>query len=168
MSVSPFNSQPPPVPVAGIRRPTSAELAEPVRPFAPLAACVQHFAAMPSAAGWARRHTADVLDRWDLGELAWAACQVVSELVTSVIIHADAAPSGLIDSCRLTLKLFGDVVAIEVWDPADSQAVQSLRPDTLAKSGRGLTIVERLCVAPLVVFDAPARGKTVVALLARP
>ena len=103
-----------------------------------------------------------------LRELTWTACQVVSELVTNAIIHADAAPAGQIVSCRLTLKLFTDVLAIEVWDRADSQAVQSPCPDPLSESGRGLVIVERLCVAPPMVFGAPGCGKVVVALLARP
>ena len=64
MSASPFNPRLPAVSVAKGRRPTSADPAGPVRPAAPLAACVHRFAATPSAAGWARRHTTDVLERW--------------------------------------------------------------------------------------------------------
>ena len=168
MSASLFNSELPPVPVARVRRPNAAELVVPVRPVVPLAACVQHFASTPSAAGWARRHTTDVLERWGCQELTWPACQVVSELVTNAITHADASSSGQTVSCRLTLKLFSDVLAIEVWDSADGHALQSPCPDLLAESGRGLAIVGQLCVAPLMVFDAPTCGKTVVALLARP
>ena len=168
MSASLFNSELPPVPVAGVPRPNAAELVVPLRPVVPLVACVQHFASTPSAAGWARRHTTDVLERWGCRELTWPACQVVSELVTNAITHTDASSSGQTVSCRLTLKLFSDVLAIEVWDPADGHTVQSPCPDLLAESGRGLAIVGQLCAAPLMVFDAPACGKTVVALLARP
>ena len=83
-------------------------------------------------------------------------------------LQRQSARDSLTVSCQLTLKLFGDVLAIEVWDPADGHAVQSPCLDLLAESGRGLAIVGQLCAAPLMVFVAPTCGKAVVALLARP
>lgn len=167
MSASPFRPQPPPIPVAWLGR-VAPDPSQPARPVPPLAACAQHFAATPSAAGWARRHTADVLARWGLGDLTWSACQVVSELVTNAVVHTDPGRLGAAATCRLTLKLLCDVLAIEVWDPTDDLLCQHSDSDVFAESGRGLGIVGALCVAPPFVFGAPGCGKTVVALLARP
>lgn len=167
MTASPFRSQPPPIPVAGPRQPVPV-LAQPAGEVAPLAAWTQHFAATPTAAGWARRHTADVLDHWRLRDLTWSACQVVSELVTNAVVHTDTGCFGQAASCRLTLKLFSDVLAVEVWDPADGEPRQNSDSGVLVESGRGLAIVGVLCVATPLVIGAPGLGKTVVALLARP
>lgn len=118
MPASSFRPQPPPIPVAlpGCSAPVPSQ---PAHPVASLAACAQDFAATPSAAGWARRHTADVLKHWGLEDLTWSACQVVSELVTNVIIHTNPNRFGTAASCRLTLKLLCDALAIEVWDSED-------------------------------------------------
>jgi hypothetical protein len=60
-----------------------------------------------------------VLKHWGLEDLTWSACQVVSELVTNVIIHTNPNRFGTAASCRLTLKLLCDALAIEVWDSED-------------------------------------------------
>jgi len=68
--------------------------------------------------------------------------------------------------CRLTLKLFSDVLVIEVWDAAEHRPIEVTCADTLAESGRGLGIVDALTVAPLMTFGGRGIGKTVVAVLA--
>ncbi|WP_194924904.1 ATP-binding protein [Catenulispora pinisilvae] len=126
---------------------------------------MQNFAATPSAAGWARRHTTDVLARWGIPELIDDCCLVVSELVGNAVQHAafDEGPA----VCRLVLKLFADAVSLEVWDPSSGGDVRPCVPDVLSESGRGLAIVAALCGAPPLVFAAPGAGKTVVAVIPR-
>jgi anti-sigma regulatory factor (Ser/Thr protein kinase) len=128
---------------------------------------VQHFAATPTAAGWARRHTADVLNGWQAIALVDDAVLIVSELVGNAVRHA-ALAGELPVSCRLVLKLFTDALVIEVWDPSPGTVVRSGDDNPLSESGRGLGIVEALCGAPPVIFAGVGVGKTVVAILPRP
>lgn len=132
-----------------------------------ISAWAQHFAATPTAAGWARRHTADVLIRWRVAEMTDDVCLVASELVGNAVRHA-VGPSGAPVSCRLVLKLFADAVVVEVWDPADGAVVRSSGDDPLSESGRGLAIVEALSGSPVLVYAYPGGGKTVAAVLPRP
>jgi anti-sigma regulatory factor (Ser/Thr protein kinase) len=166
MAASPLDPLSHPIPVTW-RRPlrrveTTFSL---IKPVAPLAACVQRFAATASTPSRARRFTAETLARWRLDELTWPACQVVSELVTNVVTHAEEERLAPVQ-CRLTLKVFSDALAVEVWDPAVWQPAQAGCPSQLDETGRGLAIVEALCVAPPLVFNGPAIGTTIVALLA--
>ncbi|WP_323746119.1 ATP-binding protein [Catenulispora pinisilvae] len=126
---------------------------------------MQEFATTPTAAGWARRHTADVLARWGLSELADDCCLVVSELVVNAIRHA--VPSGPPVVCRLVLKLYADLISVEVWDPSSESDLRPRVEGALSESGRGLAIVAALCGAPPVVFTVPGGGKTVVAVVPR-
>ena len=131
----------------------------------PTAGCAQLFAATPTAAGWARRHTADILARWGVPDLTDDCCLVVSELVGNAVRHAgsDGAPA----LCRLVLRLLVDAVSVEVWDPSPDADVSVREVDELSESGRGLAIVAALCGAPPVVFAAPGDGKTIVAVVPR-
>lgn len=143
---------------------------EPAVPDPPPVACVQYFAATVSAPAWARRHTADVLERWDARDVEWAACLVVSELVTNVVRHAGRRADGIPAPCGLTLRLGPDELAVEVWDPSPELAPQPPggrdRP-ALKESGRGLEIVAALASRPPALHRHPAQGKTIVAVLAR-
>lgn len=181
-------TDPPPIPVRRVPRrpeglplaPTSKALVSVQRPGSPspshtrppafeaertMAGVVQQFAATPSAAGWARRHTADILARWDIPELIDDCCTVVSELVSNALRHA--APDGGPAICRLVLKLLAEGVSVEVWDPSPDGDVCVREADALAESGRGLAIVAALCGAPPLVFAVPGDGKAVVAVLPR-
>lgn len=126
---------------------------------------VQQFATTPTAAGWARRHTADVLARWGLPELADDCCLVVSELIGNAVRHV--ASGGDPAVCRLVLKLFSDAVCVEVWDPSPDADVRPREGELLSESGRGLAIVTALCCTPPLVFEVPGGGKTVVAIIPR-
>jgi serine/threonine-protein kinase RsbW len=184
VAVPSSSCDPPPIPVSG---PSSPRVPEPTKPAPssarkrgqvpqpqprsigrdrPEAGCVQHFAATPTAASWARRHTADVLAQWNVTELKWSACQVVSELVSNAVSHA-AADTGAAAFCRLTLKLSSAVLAVEVLDRFPDAAIRMREADETAESGRGLPIVTALCGRAPLVFVDPGRGKTVVALLPR-
>jgi anti-sigma regulatory factor (Ser/Thr protein kinase) len=126
---------------------------------------VQQFAITATAAGWARRHTADVLTRWGLPELADDCCLVVSELVSNTVRHV--VPSGARSTCRLVLKLYPDAVSVEVWDPSPDIGLRPHEEDVLSESGRGLAIVAALCDTPPTVFATPGEGKVVVAVIPR-
>ncbi|MEY9859766.1 anti-sigma regulatory factor (Ser/Thr protein kinase) [Catenulispora sp. GAS73] len=126
---------------------------------------MQQFATTSTAAGWARRHTADVLAQWGLPELADDCCLVVSELVGNAVQHA--VPIGTPATCRLVLKLYTDALSVEVWDPSPDACLHPREEDVLAESGRGLAIVAALCGTPPRVFTTPGEGKTVVAVLPR-
>ena len=132
-----------------------------------IAGCVQHFAATPSAAGWARRHSADVLERWGVKQMTDDVCLVVSELVGNAVQHA-VTPKVAPATCRLVLKLFVDALSVEVWDPSPGAVAPVAQDDVLSESGRGLAIVQALCLAPPLAFSGPGIGKTVVAILPRP
>jgi len=120
---------------------------------------------MPSAASWARRHTADILTRWGIPDLVDDCCIVVSELVSNAVRHA--APDGTPAVCRLVLKLLAEGVSVEVWDPSPNGDVCVREADTLSESGRGLAIAAALCGAPPVTFVVPGVGKAVVAVIPR-
>ena len=130
-----------------------------------VAGCAQQFAATPTAAGWARRHTTDVLARWGLPELADDCCLVVSELIGNVVRHV--VPSRDPAVCRMVLKLFSEAVWVEVWDPSPDVDVRPREAELLSESGRGLAIVTALCGTPPLVFAVPGAGKTVVAVIPR-
>ena len=125
----------------------------------------QQFAATPTAAGWARRHTADVLAQWGLPEMADDCCLVVSELIGNAVRHATSGTGLAV--CRLVLKLFSDAVCVEVWDPSPDADVRPRETEPLSESGRGLAIVTALCGRPPLVFAVPGGGKTVVAVIPR-
>ncbi len=86
-------------------------------------------------------------------------------MVGNAVQHA--VPDGALATCRLVLKLYTDVVSVEVWDPSPDAFLRLREEDVLAESGRGLAIVTALCDAPLLVFAMPGEGKTVVAVLPR-
>lgn len=178
------SSEPPPIPVARTPKPLPSPRPAPKAPVpaqrpgpprlpvprAPsagrlISGCVQQFAITPTAARWARRHTADVLARWGLPELADDCCLVVSELVGNVVQRA--VPDQVPETCRLVLKLYSDAVGVEVWDPFSDADLRPHEEGVLAESGRGLAIVAALCSAPPAVFAVPGEGKMVVAVISR-
>jgi len=153
---APVPAQRPGLPRLPHPRPSGARL---------ISGCGQQFAATPTAASWARRHTADVLARWGLPELADDCCLVVSELIGNAVRHA--VPNREPAVCRLVLKLFSDAVCVEVWDPSPDADVRPPKAEALSETGRGLVIVTALCGTPPVVFVVPGGGKAVVAVMPR-
>ena len=151
-----------PVPVQRSGPPSPAR-PRPPKAERPLACVVQQFAAMPNAASWARRHTADIVARWGVPELIDDCCTVVSELVSNAVRHA--APDDRPAVCRLVLTLLTEGVSIEVWDPLGDEDICVREVDALSESGRGLAIVAALCGASPVIFAVPGDGKAVVAVV---
>ncbi|MEV7218068.1 ATP-binding protein [Kitasatospora cineracea] len=107
----------------------------------------------PNAAGWARRHTRDVLERWQAPPgLIDTVLLVVSELVGNAVRH----PTGTKQPERLTssqlakvqligldLQLRGRAVLVQVAD-RDARPPVRQEADTEAESGRGLFLVEHM------------------------
>jgi anti-sigma regulatory factor (Ser/Thr protein kinase) len=83
---------------------------------------------------------------------------VVSELVTNALTHS-------LDIFRLSLRLDGDEIVIEVWDSADAPPKVTL-PDGLSDNGRGMFLVEALCKEWGITYEGGG-GKTVWARILR-
>ena len=102
------------------------------------------FAALPKAAGDARRFTASVLEAWKLSHVADTAQLLVSELITNAVKHAGGAldPNGEAPAVMLALSLRGSLL-IEVSDRSSAPPVR--RTATADDdSGRGLELVDLL------------------------
>lgn len=123
----------------------------------------QSFAATPTAARWARRHTAAVLAAWGASALEPAVVQIVSELVANAAAHPVGQGSPY--AVGLTLRLMPDRISVEVFDPDPRPPVSApVRHD--AERGRGLAIVGALACGMAVV--PVAHGKVVIAQVRRP
>jgi anti-sigma regulatory factor (Ser/Thr protein kinase) len=118
--------------------------------------------ALPGAAPHARRHTSQVLRKWDLSEFGETAELVVSELITNAIRASRPAGGG--NCVRLWLFSDGARVVIQVWDncPDPPQPAHAASTD---EDGRGLLLVEAMTAS----WDFYSRdgGKIVWAALRR-
>lgn len=112
-------------------------------------------AAIPSAAGLARRFTEAWLRKRDLDEIADAACLITSELVTNAINAAGtaraSAGAGIPDGVTrarvvVRLRMPAPVLRIEVWDDDPRSPVPALAA-ALDESGRGLMLVAAMAAA---------------------
>lgn len=123
-------------------------------------------AVMPSSPAWARRHTVDVLARWGMADLGWAACQIVSELVTNSVaaLSGEAVPVRL-RLVHFRLRLLPRRLLIEVFD-ADSRRPVPREAANGDENGRGLRIVAAL--ADGMEVTQLREGKTVTAWLRLP
>jgi anti-sigma regulatory factor (Ser/Thr protein kinase) len=77
---------------------------------------------------------------------------VVLELVTNALTHS-------LDVFRLSLRLEGEEIVIEVWDCTDAPPKVTLA-DGLSDNGRGMFLVEALCKEWGVTYEGDG-GKTV-------
>ncbi|MBD0738209.1 ATP-binding protein [Streptomyces sp. CBMA29] len=107
-------------------------------PSVPVAA--QRWPKTSRSAQAARHHLRDVLDRWELRDLADAAELVVSELVTNAVRHARGADR-LIETRYQPTPDGG--LRIEVHD-ADDRVPVVRQASAQDESGRGLHLVEAL------------------------
>jgi anti-sigma regulatory factor (Ser/Thr protein kinase) len=124
----------------------------------------QGFAATPTAARWARRHTAAVLAAWGACALESAVLQVVSELVANATARPIARCSPY--TVVLTLRLLPDRISIEVFDPDPTPPPVTAPARDDAERGRGMAIVRALACGMRVV--PVAHGKIVIAQVRRP
>jgi anti-sigma regulatory factor (Ser/Thr protein kinase) len=91
------------------------------------------------APGLARQATRDALAAWRMTQLEETAVLVVSELVTNVVLHAEAFP----DFMMLRLETADGCLRIAVHD-ADPNWPRPRTPDCLDESGFGYLLVDAL------------------------
>jgi phosphoserine phosphatase RsbU/P len=115
----------------------------------------------PAAPGAARKRARTLLAGWEIGdEYAEDVLLVITELVANVVDHAGTAMTVTIDQYR-------DTVLIAVSDGGDSPP--RLQPlDDRARRGRGLQLVDALCVRWGTTPVRSGQGKTVWAEIACP
>jgi len=115
----------------------------------------------PTAPGAARRRVRTILTGWDIGdEYAEDVLLVISELVANVVDHAGTAMT-------VTIDQFRDTVLIAVSDAGDG--LPRLQPlNDQAKRGRGLQLVDALCVRWGTTAVRAGQGKTAWAEIACP
>jgi anti-sigma regulatory factor (Ser/Thr protein kinase) len=139
-------------------------------------------AALPDAPYWARRHTEDVLAKWDAEDLLTNAKLVMNELVTNAVRHTSTLddeamrlyaerPLSLsysdlagVGTVRLSLSHGSGRLLVEVWDKSPEAPSEQL-PDFGSESGRGLFIVSAYCEG-WGWYPAKGGGKVVWAELA--
>lgn len=124
------------------------------------------FVCLPSAARWARKHTTDVLRRWQLGSIAETTELLVSELITNAYKAAgvDVQRQGymaLVGVPTIKMRLASDhrLVLVEVWDFNPEPPVVK-EADLEAEGGRGLFLVG--CLSRQWNYYFPASGGKVV------
>ena len=118
-------------------------------------------AAQADAVRWARRHTRDVLNAWNVGQDHIDTAQLaVSELVTNAVLHVAEEFSGTVP-VRLTLTLHLESHRLLVWvaDPSNKPPVCAM-PESGAEHGRGLLILGKLTKEWNYYF-LPTGGKVV-------
>ncbi|MEW9549356.1 ATP-binding protein [Nonomuraea sp. NPDC050783] len=91
----------------------------------------------PACVATARRFVDQTLTSWGVGEIAFDAQLVVSELVTNAIRHGGGA-------AQLRLLCHGPELACVVTDHSQSVPVTAA-PDVFSEYGRGLRLVDALC-----------------------
>ena len=100
------------------------------------------------AAKAAREYSERVLRGWDLAAMADDAAVIVSELVSNAIRHGVGGRNGnsaAYDRIELILWRRSGQIICAVTDPGTGTPALA-NPDPLAEQGRGLHVVEALCV----------------------
>ncbi|MFJ8040495.1 ATP-binding protein [Kitasatospora sp. NPDC096147] len=126
----------------------------------------------PNAVGWARRHTRDVLSRWQVPpDLIDSVLLVVSELATNAVRHPAAkqpekltsAVLSKVQTFALDLQLHGRAVVVQVADH-DPQPPVLQHVGEEAEGGRGIFLVEHMS-SRWGHYQPPGGGKVVWAEL---
>ncbi|SEO15271.1 ATP-binding protein [Actinacidiphila rubida] len=126
-----------------------------------------------SAVRWGRKHTAEVLKDWRVGDAVTEdALLIASELLSNAVQHATKPlrpPGGSPCSaeCSLLLRLTGRDLTVAVWDGDSRPPVPGLASSD-AERGRGLFLVDALSEAWGVTRPASEAGKLVWARLPVP
>ena len=110
------------------------------------------FTSTPASAGMARRFVEGVLTDAGLGDLAYTATLLVSELVANAVLHTGNTP------IEVVVKPTGDRARIEVHDGSPVLPVRK-NYSTMSGTGRGLVLVDRM--AADWGAEATAGGKMV-------
>lgn len=107
----------------------------------PVMACEVTLARKPEMTGRARRFLRRTVINWSVDEDAAQAAELVaSELFTNAVRHTTA------DRIRLRLRRHHALLYVEVFDRDPHGRLQAGCPEPDAEDGRGLMIVESLCV----------------------
>ncbi|WP_443047782.1 ATP-binding protein [Streptomyces sp. H39-S7] len=130
----------------------------------------------PTAVHFARSHTEDVLQKWQMpAEVSFDAAVVVVELTSNAVRHAgqDAIPfkqdqgQPPVPQCTLSLWVTNTRLHIGVWDQSLRRpALQPISYD--AEGGRGLQVVAGLSEGQWGAAPTQPRGKIVWAALPLP
>ncbi|MFG2695218.1 ATP-binding protein [Kitasatospora sp. NPDC048407] len=106
----------------------------------------------PNAVPWARRHSADILRRWQIpGPVIETANLIVSELTTNAVRHPAGNESqstgysslSAVSTFTLTLQLTGTALLVQVAD-RDPQPPVRREVGVEATGGRGLFLVSEM------------------------
>jgi anti-sigma regulatory factor (Ser/Thr protein kinase) len=125
-------------------------MSQPQFPSRPYYQRTAEYAALPSAAGAARRETVQTLKDWGLLQLIETAELLVSELVGNAVKHTGVMAEqptyteleGL-QTILLQLRVERGVLLIQVWDGDPTLPVLK-EADFMSEGGRGLQLVETL------------------------
>ncbi|MFD0348146.1 ATP-binding protein [Kitasatospora aburaviensis] len=127
----------------------------------------------PNAVPWARRHSADILHRWQVpGAVIETANLIVSELATNAVRHpAENEPQNTgypsladVSTFTLTLQLTGTGLLVQVAD-RDPRPPVRREVGLEATGGRGLFLVSKMANRWGYYYPATAIGKVVWAEL---
>ncbi len=95
------------------------------------------FTSTPASAGMARRFVEAVLTDGGMGDLAYTATLLVSELVANAVLHTGDSP------IEVVVKPTGDGARVEVHDASPVLPVRK-NYSNMSGTGRGLMLVERM------------------------
>jgi anti-sigma regulatory factor (Ser/Thr protein kinase) len=125
--------------------------------------------ALPSAVPCARAYTRVVLAEWGLQCVAEDAEVAVCELTANAVTHGSASAGGRDDgipAVHLCLAASADRFIVDVWDGSPLPPVMRRDVPGEFESGRGLLLVEALCVTWRWDIVPGWHGKRVRAVLA--
>ncbi len=95
------------------------------------------FTSTPASAGMARRFVEAAVSDAGLGDVAYTATLLVSELVANAVLHTGDAP------IEVVVRATGDRVRVEVHDGSSVLPVRK-NYSNMSGTGRGLMLVERM------------------------
>ncbi|MFF4260940.1 MULTISPECIES: SAM-dependent methyltransferase [Streptomyces] len=113
-----------------------------------------------------RRFVSDQLGRWGCESLTDSTVRICSELAANAVTHADPDAAGRGEILVSLTFVAGEALIAQVADSDPSPPVPKItRPQSLAESGRGLSIVTKLCDYWSASPRSDGQGKTVSAYL---
>ncbi|MFD8632303.1 SAM-dependent methyltransferase [Streptomyces sp. NPDC059533] len=113
-----------------------------------------------------RRFVSDQLGRWGCESLTDSTVRICSELAANAVTHADPDAAGRGEILVSLTFVAGEALIAQVADSDPSPPVPKItRPQGLAESGRGLSIVTKLCDYWSASPRSDGQGKTVSAYL---
>ncbi|MGE7384162.1 SAM-dependent methyltransferase [Streptomyces sp. NPDC004126] len=113
-----------------------------------------------------RRFVSDQLGRWGCESLTDSTVRICSELAANAVTHAEPHAAGRDEILVSLTFVAGEALIAQVADSDPSPPVPKItRPRDLAESGRGLSIVTKLCDYWSTSPRSDGQGKTISAYL---